>query len=133
MRFLMMSAYTRNWTYFIGTNGISSALTFSLFYIASNPTLYLRLKKEFQEALHSDASSPLGMSSLAKLEYLNAVADESLRLGAPLGSFPCITPKGGAIIGGEYIAEGCIVGVRAWAQMISEDNFYPHPEQFIPE
>ncbi len=73
------------------------------------------------------------MAELAELDYLNAVVNESLRLGAPLGNFPRVTPKGGAVIGGEYFAEGCIVSVPAWAQMISEDNFYPHPEQFIPE
>lgn len=117
-----------------GTNGISSALTFSLFYIASNSTIYAKLKAELHETFpDSDASSPLGMAELAELDYLNAVVNESLRLGAPLGNFPRLTPKGGAVIGGEYIAEGCIVSVPAWAQMISEDNFYPHPEQFIPE
>lgn len=120
--------------YFAGTNGISSALTFALFYLASNSTIYSKLKKEIHEAFPvSDASSPLGMVSLAQLDYLNAVVNESLRLGAPLGNFPRVTPKGGAIICGEYIAEGCIVSVPAWAQMISKDNFYPHPEQFIPE
>ncbi|KAK0190218.1 cytochrome P450 [Armillaria mellea] len=117
-----------------GTNGISSALTFSLFYIASNSTIYSKLKKELHEAFpDSDALTPLGMVALTELDYLNAVVNESLRLGAPLGNFPRVTPKGGAVIGGEYIAEGCIVSVPAWAQMISEDNFYPHPEQFIPE
>jgi cytochrome P450 len=68
-----------------------------------------------------------------ELPYLNAVAEESFRLGAPLGSFPRITPNGGAYIAGQFIPEGTIVGVPAWAQMISEENFHPHPELFIPE
>lgn len=70
---------------------------------------------------------------MEKLPYLDAVAEESLRLGAPLGSFPRIAPKGGAFIAGQFIPEGTIVGVPAWAQMISEENFYPQPESFIPE
>ena len=117
-----------------GTNGISTAVTFAFFFLASNPEIYAKLKVEIKGSFPDfDGSEIFDGKVVEKLPYLNAVADESLRLGAPLGSFPRITPKGGKYIAGQYIPEGTIVGVPAWAQMISEENFYPHPESFIPE
>ena len=116
-----------------GTNGISAAITFAFFFLASNPEVYAKLKTEIKDFFpDSDGSETIDGKAVEKLPYLNAVAEESMRLGAPLGSFPRITPKGGAHIAGQFIPEGTIVGVPAWAQMISEENFYPHPESFIP-
>lgn len=64
---------------------------------------------------------------------MNAVVDESLRLGAPFPGLPRVAPKGGATLDGTFIPEGTIVGVPAWAQHTTEDNFYPMPEAFRPE
>lgn len=117
-----------------GTNGISAAITFAFFFLGSNPEKYAKLKAEIKDAFPDfDGSEIIDGKAVEKLSYLNAVANESLRLGAPLGSFPRITPKGGAHIAGQHIPEGTIVGVPAWAQMVSEENFYPRPESFIPE
>jgi len=117
-----------------GTNGISAAITFAFFFLVSRPEIYDKLKAELKEFFPDlDGSEVLDGKTVGKLPYLNAVAEESLRLGAPLGSFPRVAPKGGAYIAGQFIPEGTIVGVPAWAQMISEENFYPHPESFIPE
>ncbi|EIM91537.1 cytochrome P450 [Stereum hirsutum FP-91666 SS1] len=122
----------RSWL--LGTNGISTALTFACFYLASFPMIQDRLRQEllatFSEA---DGFSYMDPKTLVELPYLNAVVEESLRLGAPLGSFPRITPKGGATLTGVSIPEGTIVGVPVWAQMVSEDNFYPDPTSFRPE
>jgi cytochrome P450 len=64
---------------------------------------------------------------------LTAVVEESFRLGAPLGFFARVAPKGGAIIAGTDIPEDTIVGVPVWAQMTSEENFAPDPFVFRPE
>jgi cytochrome P450 len=117
-----------------GTNGISTAIAFAFFFLVSNPEIYAKLKAEIKAYFPDfDGSETFDGKMVEKLPYLNAVAEESLRLGAPLGSFPRVTPKGGAYIAGQYIPEDTIVGVPAWAQMISEENFYPLPESFIPE
>jgi cytochrome P450 len=108
-----------------GTNGISTAITFAFFFLVSNPEIYAKLKAEIKAYFPDfDGSETFDGKMVEKLPYLNAVAEESLRLGAPLGSFPRVTPKGGAYIAGQYIPEDTIVGVPAWAQMISEENFY---------
>ena len=105
-----------------------------MFFLVSNPEIYAKLKAEIKDFFpDSDGSETFDGKMVEKLPYLNAVAEESMRLGSPLGSFPRVAPKGGAHIAGQYIPENTIVGVPAWAQMISEENFCPHPESFIPE
>ncbi|TFK56914.1 cytochrome P450 [Heliocybe sulcata] len=117
-----------------GTNGISTALTFALYYLTRNPKKCEILRDELQLAFpDADPDGSLDPQILGTLPYLNAVVEESLRLGAPLGSFPRVTGKGGAMIAGTYIPEGTIVGVPAWAQNVSEDNFSPSPTSFLPE
>lgn len=56
-----------------------------------------------------------------------------MRLGAPLGTFARVTPKGGAVLAGKHIPEGTIVSVPSWTQNISEENFRPEPCAFRPE
>ncbi|PPQ81643.1 hypothetical protein CVT24_004201 [Panaeolus cyanescens] len=117
-----------------GTNGVSSALSITLYYLASQPETYAKLKKELQDAFpFYDPLVPLDADMLIKLPYLNAVVNEGVRMGAPLGNFPRYVPKGGAVVAGEYFPENYIVSVPAWAQQVSEKNFYPHPESYIPE
>ena len=124
----------RTLKYYIGTNGISTALIFACFYLASHPEIQKRLKEELVAAFPDIGScDTLDTQYLSLLPYLSAVVEESLRLGAPLGTFPRVTPRGGAVLAGEFIPEGTTVFVPAWAQMISEDNFYPDPLSFRPE
>jgi cytochrome P450 len=70
---------------------------------------------------------------LDRLLYLNAVIDEALRLGAQYAGLPRVVPTGGIVLDGVFIPEGTIVGVQAYTQAISEDNFWPEPLAFKPE
>ncbi|KAK0241147.1 cytochrome P450 [Armillaria nabsnona] len=114
-----------------GTNGISSALTFSFFYLAMNMNVQHRLQEELKQAFRDYGT--LNSRTLLDLPYLNAVVMESMRLGAPLGSFYRLVPKGGASIEGKYFPQDTIIGIPAWGQMVSEDNFYPEPFSFLPQ
>ncbi|KAK0495008.1 cytochrome P450, partial [Armillaria luteobubalina] len=114
-----------------GTNGISSALTFSFFYLAMHMNIQHRLQEELKQAFRDHGT--LNSRTLLDLPYLNAVVMESMRLGAPLGSFYRVVPKGGASIEGEYFPQDTIIGIPAWGQMVSEDNFYPEPFSFLPQ
>ncbi|OCH88959.1 cytochrome P450, partial [Obba rivulosa] len=46
---------------------------------------------------------------------------------------PRVIPKGGMMIDGEFVPEDTIIAVNPWAQMQSEENFYPDPQIFRPE
>jgi cytochrome P450 len=64
---------------------------------------------------------------------LNAVVNEALRLGTPFPGLPRVVPKEGAMISDKFVPGSTIVGVNPWAQMKSEENFYPDPDVFRPE
>ncbi|ETW76221.1 cytochrome P450 monooxygenase 18-like protein [Heterobasidion irregulare TC 32-1] len=115
-----------------GSDTTSGVLSFLFYFLLSHQTAFDRLQNEL-DAAFPDASMPLHSETLENLPFLNAVIDESLRLGTPFPGLPRVSPPGGAIIDGAYIAEGTIVSVPTYAQQISEENFWPEPLQFKPE
>jgi cytochrome P450 len=104
-----------------GTNAISVAVAFSLFHLISNPDKLQRLVQELREALPDhDGTGSISSEVLINLPYLSAVIEESMRLGAPLGTFARVAPEGGAVLAGQFVPGGTIVSVPAWAQNIDE-------------
>ncbi|EIM82555.1 cytochrome P450, partial [Stereum hirsutum FP-91666 SS1] len=63
---------------------------------------------------------------------LDAITLETLRLGTPF-FLPRVVPEEGVEIEGNFIPGGTIVAVAAYSQQISEANFHPNPQDFIPE
>jgi cytochrome P450 len=117
-----------------GTNGVSAVFTLAFYHLISNPQILTKLITELREAYPShDGMDALQLDTLSDLPYLSAVADESMRLGATFGSFPRVAPAGGAVLASRFVPEGTIVSVPVWAQNMSEKNFCPHPERFLPE
>lgn len=115
-----------------GSDTTSGVLIYLFKLLISNKHAYERLREEL-DANFSDPDEPISNSTLASLPYLNAVVNESLRLGTPLPGLPRVTPKGGMVIDGTYIPEGMIVGVNPYVQETSEENFYPEPMAYKPE
>lgn len=73
------------------------------------------------------------MESTQQLKYLQAVLKEGLRMYPPAPTaLPRIIPKGGAIVGDEFIPEGTVVGVHPTALNRSEALFHK-PNEFRPE
>lgn len=80
-----------------------------------------RLVDELREAFPDhDGTGSISSEVLIDLPYLSAVIEESMRLGAPLGTFARVAPEGGAVLAGQFVPEGTIVSVPAWAQNIDE-------------
>jgi cytochrome P450 len=115
-----------------GSDTTSSVIIYLLFLLMSNKQAFERLREEL-DANFSDPDEHIPSSTLATLPYLNAVVDESLRLGTPFPGWPRVTPKGGMMVEGTYIPEDIIVGVNPFVQERSEENFYPEPLAFKPE
>ncbi|TFK53969.1 cytochrome P450 [Heliocybe sulcata] len=116
-----------------GSDTTSGVLTFTLFYIISDNKVYGRLSQELKGCFPTGEITFSDHSRLLQLPYLSAVVTEGLRLGSPFRAFPRVVPGGGTIIDNTFVAGGTIVGVPVWAQHISSENFWPKPEQFIPE
>ncbi|KAF7360805.1 Cytochrome P450 [Mycena venus] len=78
-----------------GSDSTSSIMSFIFYFLTSNPDKFNRLRKELDEAFPT--GTPLTFGGLSNLAYLNAVIDESLRLGTPFPGLPRVVPKGGSL------------------------------------
>ncbi|KAM5544703.1 hypothetical protein V8D89_001601 [Ganoderma adspersum] len=114
-----------------GSDNTSITVTLAIYFLLSTPEYYHRLRKELGEAF-PDPASPLSLNTLAELELLDAVINETLRLASPYFN-PRIIPHGGSVVDGKYIPGGTIVALAAHSQQVSPDNFYPSPQEFLPE
>ncbi|EPQ56829.1 cytochrome P450 [Gloeophyllum trabeum ATCC 11539] len=116
-----------------GSDTTSGVLTLSLYHILANAKVYTRLANEVRDAFPSGYITADDHPRLLQLPYLSSVVTEALRLGSPFPGLPRVAPKDGIVIDGMFIPGGTIVGVPAWAQHMSPDNFWPDPERFVPE
>jgi len=117
-----------------GADTTSLTLAAAFFYLVRNPRVMQTLEKEIQSTFFSSGSTDLTTpSKLISLPYLRAVVDETLRLAPPVPSLlPRQVLKGGITIDGNFIPEGTIVGVPAYA-IHRNPEYFPEPEKFIPE
>jgi cytochrome P450 len=91
-----------------------------------------KLKNELRTVWPSLQNQPR-VEALEKLPFLTAVIKESLRLapGVP-APLPRVVPATGAVISGEQIPPGTIVGL-AQLMVHSSPDIFPSPKDFIPE
>ncbi|KAJ7748818.1 cytochrome P450 [Mycena maculata] len=115
-----------------GSDTTANVLQYTFFYLIGHRDVYARLTRELDEAF-PDPADPLNFETLAELPYLNAVINEGLRLGTPLSGLERITPATGAIIDNIFIPSNTIVSVPAFTQQLDPSNFYPRPEEFLPD
>ena len=86
----------------------------------------MRLRQELDEAF-PDPLGPLPQTKLASLPWLEAIIDETLRLGLH-AYLPRIVPEGGIVLDSHFIPEGTNVALAMYSQQRSPENFYPYPE-----
>ncbi|KAI4218544.1 MAG: hypothetical protein L6R36_008897 [Xanthoria steineri] len=106
-----------------------------------NPTVLHRVQSEVRAAFENQDEITLrSVSNTSLLPYLEAVAQESLRMYPPApGLLPRVTGPGGAIIDGHFVPEnvgyifGTVsLGVHQWSAYRSSANF-ACPDTFDPE
>ncbi|CAO3662610.1 unnamed protein product [Umbelopsis ramanniana] len=117
-----------------GTDTTSNSMTFISFLLAKHPKVQERLLEELVQAM-PDRMSTLRYRDAKKdqLPYLWAVIMEVTRLYPSVpGGLPRVTPKGGEVIGGQFIPGGTIVEVPPWS--IQHDaSVFEEPFEFKPE
>nr|BAL05108.1 cytochrome P450 [Phanerodontia chrysosporium] len=116
-----------------GGDTTAGFIIITMFHLLRYRQAYDKLKEELDGAFPTGSVSVEEYSHLAELPYLSAVINEGLRLGAAFPSFPRVVPKGGAMLAGEFVPEGTMVGVPIYTQHYSPDNFWPEPREFRPE
>ncbi|KAF2139782.1 uncharacterized protein K452DRAFT_327762 [Aplosporella prunicola CBS 121167] len=114
-----------------GTETTATALCGVVWYLATHQEQLNTLTREVRSM--SVEEEPFTMQTLARLPYLNAVINESLRLYPPTPDMLYrIVPKGGTVICGKQVPTGTAVGIHQWPAYHSALNFH-RPDEFIPE
>ncbi|KAF4784242.1 cytochrome P450 [Colletotrichum scovillei] len=112
----------------------ATLLTATSFLLLSNPEAYQKVVEEVRSSF-SDPSD-ITLLSVNKLPYMLACLDEALRVFPVVPSWlPRRVTHGTAIIDGNVVPEGCLVGTWQWAMYHNELNFTKpleyHPERFL--
>lgn len=105
-----------------GTDTTSVTLAYLVWAVLSKPNLQEKLEEEVQGLPENFKEA-----DLERLELLNAIVDETLRLygGAP-GGLPRIVPVGGMELGGFHIPGGTTVTTQAYSYH-RDPVAYPEP------
>ncbi|KAJ5933979.1 sterigmatocystin biosynthesis P450 monooxygenase stcL [Penicillium verhagenii] len=114
-----------------GSETSASLLSGCIFLLCKNATAMVDLRSEVRTAFSEDKD--ITSSQCARLNYLNAVIEESLRLYPPfVTSLLRIAPTGGEIVDGYFVPEHANVSTHHYASYHSPANF-ALPDEFIPE
>ncbi|KAI0356916.1 cytochrome P450 [Trametes cingulata] len=116
------------------TETLSSMTTLVFYFILTHPHWHTSLLHELDSTF--TAQAPLSIASMDQLDdlpVLNALIQESFRMGGIFSGLARVVPKGGAVIEGQYFPEGTAVSVPIYAQHLSEENFGDRTGVFDPE
>lgn len=117
-----------------GSESTATLLTGATFYILTHKAVYQELTSEIRNGFSSEGE--ITLSSISRLEFLDAVIAETLRIYPPVAvTLPRVVPGangGGEMIDGIFVPEGTTVGVNHFACSRHPDNF-SDPEDFAPE
>lgn len=114
-----------------GSETSATLLAVTVYYLLRCPDKLAALAGEVRGAFASEGE--LVFSAVSRLPYLNAVMEEALRIHPPLpAGINRVVPEGGAIIDDQFVAEGTVLQVPAWAASHLEENFVD-PWDFVPE
>ncbi|XP_028640341.1 cytochrome P450 3A9-like [Grammomys surdaster] len=114
---------------FAGYETTSSALSFTLYLLATHPDIQKKLQDEIDAALPNKA--PVTYDALVQMEYLDKVVNETLRL-YPVGGRLERVCKKDVEINGVFIPKGTVVMVPTFA-LHKDPKCWPEPEAFCPE
>lgn len=115
-----------------GQDTTSSTLALCVYFLAVNPATQEKLRREVDECIATHGTEP-SLDVVFKLNYLNCVVLETLRLYPPLERIERETTQD-YVLGetGIKIPKGCVIGVPAYA-MHRDPEYFPEPEKFNPE
>lgn len=114
-----------------GTGTTATWLSTNMHSLATNSDAYRKLAMEVRAEFASD--SEITSERVARLPYLAAVMQESLRIHCPSpSSTGRFVPPGGETIDGKFVPAGTTVGVHQHAAYHSHSNFH-RPDDFCPE
>ena len=113
-----------------GHETTSGLLSFTFYYLLSNPATYARAQQEVDEVV---GTGPITVDQLARLPYLNAVLRESLRLSPTVPSI-ALAAKEDTVLGGKYYIKASTPIVALFAAVHRDPSVYgSDADDFRPE
>jgi len=134
MAILMSNAVT---AIVAGSDTTASVMSNAFYHILSDKSCHARLQAEIDTAFPPGKGDPSDFTRLARLEYLNAVINETLRLHPPGSTSLQRAPEahsGGHMIGSKiFISEGTAVYSPPYVYHRDPRYFFPRPDEFWPD
>ncbi|KAH8112949.1 high nitrogen upregulated cytochrome P450 monooxygenase 2 [Phellopilus nigrolimitatus] len=119
-----------------GADTTSSTLGGIFYYLLRNPNDYRRLQKEVDNVFPPGEGDPFDSTKLMKMQFLDAVINETLRLQPAVATYLQRAPEagsGGKWVGDRFIPEGTAVVIPPYALHRDSRYFRPLPDTFLPE
>ncbi|KAH8430788.1 cytochrome P450 [Aspergillus melleus] len=118
-----------------GAETSATALTAALWYLSlpEHAGCLQRLRAEVRAAFGTSPAEATG-DATARLPYLNAVLEETMRMfpPSPVGP-PRVSPVGGETVDGMFVPEGVYVAADVWTIHHDARTVGEFPDKFIPE
>ncbi|WYZ42535.1 hypothetical protein EsH8_VI_000234 [Colletotrichum jinshuiense] len=114
-----------------GSETSATALSAITYYLCTHSSALGKLNSEVRNAFSTE--DDIDMVSVQKLQYMQAVINEGLRMYPPVptGIVRRVT-EGGGIFLGQYVPSDTLVQVWHWPTLHNPENF-TLPDSFIPE
>jgi len=118
-----------------GSETTATLLTATAYFLMTNPGPYERLKEEIRSVFASLDEITVTATGVSKLQYLDAVICEALRMHPPIptGIHRLAPSPGGVVIDGRWVPGGTDVTAHQWVAYRSESYFGEEAHRFIPE
>ncbi|KAH6691663.1 benzoate 4-monooxygenase cytochrome P450 [Plectosphaerella plurivora] len=118
-----------------GSDTTATAIRMTMLYLMGSPTAYNALIKEIRDADASGLiSSPVREVEARRLQYLQAVLKEGLRVFPPVtGLMSVVVPPGGDVMHGMNVPAGTEIGWSAFGVLRNKAVFGPDADTFRPE
>jgi len=118
-----------------GSDTTSITLTSILYHLLKNPRTLRALRQEVDTMTSAgDISDPPTFQDSQKMNYLQAVLKEALRVHPAVGlPFWRKVPKGGAVLCGQFFPQGTVVGINSWVAHRNPTVFGVDAAEFRPE
>lgn len=114
-----------------GSETTATQLSGVTYFLMTNPEIMKKVTEEVRSSFKS--KEDIDFVSVNKLAYMKACLNESFRLYPPVASgLPRIVPAGGAMVCGEYIAEGQTVAVHHFA-LYRDERLWKDALKYEPE
>jgi cytochrome P450 len=121
--------------FFAGSDTTAASLRAIVYYLCRTPLAHDKVLAELDEAIQGGRlSDPVTFAEAQELKYFQAVVREALRMHPAVGLLlERVVPRGGAEVGGVWLAGGTVVGINPWVAARDKEVYGEDSEIFKPE